>query len=185
MTILSDDVRPASLIPQSGFTLPELMITVLILAIVLGIAVPGLQSLLSQQELRSKVSLLNSTLAYARNEAVSRVETVTICGTGGGNVCNGSDDWSNGWMVFLDENDNGLFDTGDELLKRGGEEGNNVALTLASSATYVSYSELGESSAVRNIHLCAPGADSDPGKARTLMVSIVGSTRVSTGATCP
>lgn len=170
---------------QIGFTLPELMVTLLVLAIVLGMAVPGMQSLLNQQELRSKVGLLASTLAYARNEAVSRVATVAICGTTNGSSCNGSDDWSAGWLVFIDANGNGQFNTGEELLKKGGEAGADVTLTLASSATYISYTELGESSDIRNIQMCAPGADADPGKARTLTVSIVGSTRVASGPTCP
>ena len=174
-------VPPAA--PQKGFTLPELMLTVMILAILLGIGVPSFKSLMGKQELKSKVSLFTSTLAYARNEAVSRVASVAICGSNGSGSCSGSSDLSNGWLVFIDKDGNGTFNSGDELLKQGGESGDDVSITLASSATYILYSALGESSSVRNIHMCA--SENTPENSRTVTISIVGSTRVSTGATCP
>ncbi len=178
--------KPKSMRDHFGFTLLELLVTVAILAIVVAVGVPGLQSLLSKQALQSRVGLLSSTLAYARNEAVVRVGTVVVCGDNGSTQCNGTSDLSDGWIVFVDANEDGLFNTsdGDELLKQGGQESEQVTLTLASSATHISYSEQGESSDVRSIFMCTDGADSSPSKARTVTISVVGSTRVSTGATC-
>ena len=96
-----------------GFTLPELLITVLILAIVMSIAVPSLKPLINRQDLLAKASLLSSTLAYARNEAVARVASVTLCGTSDQVSCSGTSDLSEGWLVFLDKDADGLFNLGD------------------------------------------------------------------------
>lgn len=170
-----------------GFTLPELLVTVLIMAIVMSIAVPSLKPLISRQDLIAKASLLSSTLAYARNEAVARVDSVTLCGTSDQVSCSGTSDLSEGWLVFLDKNADGLFNLGDgdELLRQGGDEGNEVTLRLGSSATHIRFSDRGESSESRTVFLCTQGADTNPSKARTLAVSLVGSTRVYTGGTCP
>lgn len=177
---------PVSSDRNFGFTLPELLITILIMAIVLSIAVPNLSPLISRQDLQAKASLLSSTLAYARNEAVARVGNVTLCGTDDEINCNGSNDLSNGWLVFFDKNADGAFSTndGDELLKQRGSEGNEVTLTLASSATYISFSDRGESREVRHVLLCTADANANPAKAKTLTVSLIGSTRFNTGGEC-
>jgi len=185
MRIYTTRFKLASAGYNSGFTLLELLVTVSILAIVLSLSAPGMRSLVTGQELRSKANLLTSTLAYARNEAVSRVATISVCGSNGAGACSGSTDLSNGWLVFLDENANGTLDGSEELLKQGGEEGGNITLTLASATTFVQYSDQGESSELRNIFLCKENAGNNPKNSRTVVVSVVGSTRVVSGATCP
>lgn len=76
---------------EHGFTLAELMIAIAILGIILGIAVPSMQSFILSQRISSASFELNSDLLYARSEATKRNADVLIAASGGA--------WQNGWTV--------------------------------------------------------------------------------------
>ncbi len=87
---------------EKGFSLLELMVTLVILAILLGIGVPSFNSITQSSRLRSVVHDLNTAVQLARSEAVSRRETAAACRS---NVtqtaCGFGADWSSGWMVVV------------------------------------------------------------------------------------
>lgn len=97
-----------------GFTLIELMVTVAILAILVAIGVPAMNSFLNSNRLTAHTSALKQAIQYARSEAVSKNQNVSVCASADGLTCNGT--WSDGWIVLLDEDDtvlrvwNGLSD---------------------------------------------------------------------------
>lgn len=80
-----------------GFTLIELIVTVLIIGIVFAVGVPGLQSLLGNVSLNANADKLVNSLSYARGEAVARSANVSVAAIGGGLI---------GWNVFIDTNAN-------------------------------------------------------------------------------
>lgn len=84
-----------------GFTLIELMVTVAVVAIVLGIAVPSFQ----KQILNNKSITLGDEFAqalnYARSEAVKTKKRVSICASSDGATCTGN--WTDGFIVFRDD----------------------------------------------------------------------------------
>jgi len=61
-----------------GFTLVELMVIVAILAIVALVAVPSYSSLIRNNQLQAKADELHDFLQYARAEAASRRQPVTL-----------------------------------------------------------------------------------------------------------
>ena len=85
---------------QKGFTLIELMITLAVLAIILGIAVPSFSSMLRDTRASSLGGELQGALQFARSEAVKRRLDVVICRrNAGGSSCDAGTDWSAGWLV--------------------------------------------------------------------------------------
>jgi len=177
---------------QGGLTIPELMIGIALFSIVVSMAAPSFQNLMRRQELNSQMGLLNSTLAYARNEAISRQQNVAFCASSNGTSClAASKDWSAGWLVFIDADNDGIADAGETILRRGGEAGGSASLRVADtnpSPLAIRYNQSGErESGVSTLWLCAGNADAgaDVGKSKTITVSNVGSTRVAKGATCP
>ncbi len=67
----------------AGFTLIELMVTMVILALVATIAIPGFGRLIDNNRLVSGTNLLVSSIKLARSEAIKRGENVTLSTDGG------------------------------------------------------------------------------------------------------
>jgi type IV fimbrial biogenesis protein FimT len=80
-----------------GFTLIELMVTVVVVAVLLALAVPNFRTMLLNRRQASVADGLLNSLNYARNTALSTDQPVTICPLGTGAACGTS--WSNGWIV--------------------------------------------------------------------------------------
>ena len=88
---------------SSGFTLLEMMITITVLAILVGIGVPSFTNIIRTNRMASQTNELLGSFAVARSEAVKRGTLVTVCPANAAQTaCAASDAWSNGWIVFSD-----------------------------------------------------------------------------------
>lgn len=85
-------------LPARGFTLLELLITVVVGAILLGIAMPSFRSYVQTSRLTTESESLVYSLNLARDEAVKLDTTVDVCASSDMATCS-SDDWKTGWIV--------------------------------------------------------------------------------------
>lgn len=89
-------------IRQKGFTLVELMVTVAVLAVFVGVAIPNFSTMILNNRSVAFGEELTSALAYARTEAVRRSARVSVCGSSNGTSCTGGTEWRVGFIVYVD-----------------------------------------------------------------------------------
>ncbi len=94
-----------------GFTLIELLVTLVMVAIIMAVGIPGLSSLMANNQATAHSNDLITAISFARSESVKRGTRVSICAKSAAEednyTCGGKDDtWSNGWFAFLDPNGN-------------------------------------------------------------------------------
>ena len=63
---------------SSGFTLIELMVTIAVLAIIVGIAAPSISTQLANQRVKSTVSTIESALKEAKAESIIRRQNISV-----------------------------------------------------------------------------------------------------------
>jgi type IV fimbrial biogenesis protein FimT len=93
-----------------GFTVIEVLIAMAIVAILLGSAVPAFRGAIERLQLSTTTNDLLLAINLARTEATSRRKRVAVAPR----VAN---DWSSGWHVFIDANDNGLLDADEDVVR--------------------------------------------------------------------
>lgn len=102
---------------QNGFSLVELMATLAVAAILMTVAVPGFTTLIQNNRMTTTLNDFVSDLALARSEAIKRGSRVTLCKSADGQTCTNANDWTQGWIVFPDPNNNATVDGGETLLR--------------------------------------------------------------------
>ena len=130
---------------DSGFTLVELMITLVVAAILVTVAIPNFRTLIQNNRLTTEINEFLTAVSITRSEAVKRADRITMCKSSDGAACVATGDWSQGWIIFIDSN-NDAAATGEEVLRVHGSL--STGTTLDGSANldnYISYESDGTS----------------------------------------
>ena len=135
---------------QNGFTLLELMTTLLVVALLLGIGVPGFQNFIDTNRMAAVVNEMIGTLHTARAEAVKQRASVTVCASANWDSaapdCTAGALLRDGWIMFVD----GIVDPG-------------VTLRYFSFAPNGFSQQIGGLVPITNIQLCDRRGDKDTG----------------------
>jgi type IV fimbrial biogenesis protein FimT len=137
---------------ENGFTLVELMITLVIAAILLTVAVPSFNTTIKDNRLITDANRLVSSLALARSEAVKHGRTATVCVSSDQATCTGETDWTLGWMVWVDVDGDTNLDASEERGFIDAFPGNSV--TFAGGAAQIQFTAQGAATANVTLDLC-------------------------------
>lgn len=107
----------------SGMSLVEVMITITILAVLIGMAAPSITNIVQNSRIRGQAGDMMANLAIARAEAVKRGVYVSLCPSSNWNVTPPScttgalgTAWNQGYIMFADINKDGAFDVATDVL---------------------------------------------------------------------
>ncbi|MES2538446.1 MAG: GspH/FimT family pseudopilin [Pseudomonadota bacterium] len=95
----------------AGFTLIELMVTIVILAILLAIVMPSFNNALLGGKLNALANNFIASTNLARSEAIKRNSEITLCMSANGTSCASTGSWEQGWIVACKTTNNTLCDT--------------------------------------------------------------------------
>lgn len=97
-----------------GYTLIELLYTVVVLALLASIGLPDLGNLIERNRNQSLRDQLMAQLKHARSMAVLHNQRIEMCGSSDGHTCD--DAWKSGWLI--DSPSDGAIDSQHRLENR-------------------------------------------------------------------
>lgn len=139
----------------SGFTLLEVLLVFSVLGILMAVAVPTVSQLRQNHQLQAKAEAFLSSLVLARSEALRRQQRVTVCATALGEfdgedvLCEVGGGWQQGWLVFVDSNNNASRDLDEVLIEHQLAMPSGTRLLVTNTVkSYYSYGSEGRSVSV-------------------------------------
>ncbi len=113
-----------------GHTIAEVLAIFSITALISTLALPAFHNWIQSARIRGHTNDLLTQLHNARAEAIRRQTTVMVCESRDHLVCTGNNDWSDGWITFVDVNDNSRPDRGETLLRTHQGSSTGVRITF-------------------------------------------------------
>jgi len=130
----------------SGFTLLELLVTIVVVGVVLMLGIPSMSEYVRNSRMTGTANDVMSSFQLARTEAARIKTNVTICASPNpldeAANCGGS--FATGWIIFIDD-DGDLNRAGSQetVLKRFSAPPDDIAIMTNSGANYFSYASSG------------------------------------------
>lgn len=168
----------------AGFSLIELMITLVIAGILLGVGLPSMRAFILDGRISAAASDLSLALALARTEAIKRGKSVTVLANAGGTSSN---EWGVGWVVFADDDSDGALDSGEETLRDFQAVPSTVTVDSTDNVSLIRYRSSGRTStgALHTFNICDTRTGSEASRRhRQITVSVTGQI-ATTAYTCP
>lgn len=102
----------------AGFTLYELMMTLALIGMILTLGLPSFASIVAGSRLRTEANALFDSIYLARKESITRRRAVTLCPSLDGLNCDPGNQWSSGWIRFVntDRDDPPVRDDNEAIL---------------------------------------------------------------------
>lgn len=144
---------------DAGFTLIELMTTLVVGAVILTLALPSFGDTLRRQHVGSSMHLISADMAMARNTAITRGILIAMCPDDGSRHCRDDGDWSGGWLVFVDTDGNHQPDARTDILRSEDSPGTDaVQIRTSAGRSQLRYRPDGRSAGSNlTVNLCAEG----------------------------
>lgn len=166
---------------EAGFTIIELIVTLTVLGVLLGIAVPQFTDFLRNSRRAATINELVGSLSYARSEAVRRGVQVVVCKTVTGTACvsGAGTTWQAGWLSFIntDADSPPVVDAGETVLKvRMDQNGGYQLLPSVNVTDFIAFGTDGSALQAGSFTYCDSRGVS---RARAVVVSGVGRVRLS------
>jgi len=166
----------------TGVTLVELLISVAVLGILLGVAAPSFSGLIARTQLVRHVNALSRTLYLARETAVYDERSVVVC-KGNHGRCHHDQSWSDGWFAFTDRDHDRRHDSDEPVLlvQQPLTDDTRIALHAFGSTNYIVYRPSGLTRTNGTFTLC------EADRRQALVYSKTGRVRVTAGdpEACP
>lgn len=173
-------VHPPGHQRQRAFSLFDMLVTLVVVGTLTALAVPAFKQLTARTRLTTQVNQLLTELHLARSEAIKRGQHVVLCQSRDGQHCTGDAAWHDGWVIFVDPNDNHLVEPDETVIHVQGTQAGVVTHLNASGGAhrnhYLGYRPDGMSGKRGTFTFCDPTA---PSLARAIIIYWTGRARVS------
>jgi len=161
-----------------GLSLLELLVTMGISTIIFSITIPVMANLVNHNRISAQVNNLRSSLELTRSVAIKENEHAVICKSDDGEYCSRKGEWSQGWIVFVDNNHNRRRSDDERLVSAQAHlpAATELKYRAFGSRHYVAYRPMGFTKTNGTFTVCNPAV---PDRAKALILSKTGRVRLS------
>ena len=174
-----------------GFTLIEMLITIAIAAILMGIAIPSFRYITNSNRIASELNGLLGDLQLARSEAIKEGRTITVCQSNDGASCSNSTSWEGGWIVFSDPTNVGVYDAGEVYIRKQKRFSGTDTFVASNNVSVITFNREGYAVGIANGTLVTlHDSSSNSAWTRCLSINLSGQMAseiagtINNGATC-
>lgn len=130
---------------QAGFTLYELLTTMLIVGVVLSLGIPNMQSFRQNSRMTAAANDLHSSFHLARSEASRAKIPITICASADSMAANPTcgGELEAGWIIFEDRDGDINVDGGEPILRRFPAVTAGIVINTTGPDDYFSFASTG------------------------------------------
>ena len=147
---LPGSLQQASFSRSQGFTLVELMVTLVVALVFLSLAIPSMGWFVNNNRVAGLANDFTKAVTVARSESLKRGVPVSICSSTDQATCAGSTDWSTGWIVFTDNSGTaGTLDDTDALIYI--QDALRGSVSFSTTVNSVQYNATGSLATASNI----------------------------------
>ena len=182
---------------EIGFTLVELLITIVVVSILLAMGAPAFKDFIKNNRVTAQTNDLVSAIQLARSEALKRGTNAVVCASSDQSTCTGKDTWAEGWIVFSDydptDGDDPVFKTtncdegeNDCIMMTRERLSEGTTLTTVPGNDMVRFLPTGlannDVGGIKTVAFTLESRDCEKNQARTITVTPQGHTLVATAA---
>lgn len=171
---------------ERGFTLIELMITVVIVSVLAAMAVPNLRNMIARYQTSTVSDEMAILIATARMEAIRRGGNVVLQKKpAGANTCATNQEWSCGVTLWADDDRDGTQDANETVIRDlSVPAGVNLRNMSGTSPDRLTFNRWGLANGIGalNFRVTRTGISTAD---RTVCVTTGGRVRIIEGLTCP
>jgi type IV fimbrial biogenesis protein FimT len=126
-----------------GFTMIEMLMTIAIAAILMGLAIPSFRFVTNSNRIAGELNGLLGDLQLARAEAIKDGRTVTVCQSNDGATCTNSTSWQDGWIAFADPTNVGVYDAGEIYIRKQKPFSGTDSFVASNNVTVITFNREG------------------------------------------
>ena len=117
---------------QGGMSLVEIIVATSIISILSSVALPNVFEFLNHAAIRSERLALIQDIRVTRFKAISHRRPAYLCALNATGSCARQIHWNQGWMAYIDNNLNNIYDDGDEqfIHHKNTMQNNNIDIII-------------------------------------------------------
>ncbi len=167
------------ILTQNGFSLMEMLMTMSLIGILTMVAIPSVNGILKNERLTTQINSLLAHLQFARSEALLRHKQVVVCASKDAATCSGN--WSDGWIVFFDNDESADVSDGDALLQAHAKLSGDNVMNNTGGTTIIYDSRGFTPNSASTFSVCD---DRGASKGKSITISTTGRVRSGGDVTC-
>ncbi len=161
----------------AGFTLIELIITLSVAIFLMAVAIPSFQEVIASNRIVAASNGIVSYLHLARSESIKRGAKTVLCPSSDGAGCLDSYQWQQGFMVFVDLDQDNQFDSDEPLLRFQQADFEGIRIETSTGRRKIAYKAGGDAAGYNaTFTLCDLNDQAEP---RAVILSNTGRPRLS------